>query len=234
MSTGQNVAALAMADVSWLGRWRTLPGYEACVAEQLVWVRGCPGPAWSYLPALERYTEGASGRLFLADGRVPMRRMPEGSWMPISELLRIRPPVTILPAQHVAPVAWSLIVSTEFHEASLMVLAWPTFASWCLTTSSVRLNLLRFALSEDGRVCVTGKPLPPLPGDPWCLDKNVATPAGWSLPAGITATLVASAMQLAADEITLLHPDGTSERLPNAAFVKVSRGAIRASLRENF
>lgn len=230
MSAGQAVAAIHPDDTSWLGRWRTLPGLEACEAEDLVWLRGSAMTDWSLLPAVGRYVEDAAGRLLRPGERVPRRRLPEGRWMPLTELLRVRPAAAALPALGVAPVAWGLIPAETFRESALLLLPFETFAAWCLTAPAARLRLLRFALGQDGRACVTGSLLPPLPGESWCLDQNIATPAGWALPPGLTAGLVAQSMNLASGELALLHPDATAERLPAEAFVEVTRGAIRASL----
>ena len=72
--------------------------------------------------------------------------------MPLSEFLRVRPPAAALPAQHVAPVAWSLITSHDFRAPDLLVLPFQSLAEWCLRAASVRLRALQFAVAEDGRV----------------------------------------------------------------------------------
>lgn len=230
MSARQMVAALAPEDAAWLGRWRTLPGYEACDAEARVWVRGPESPGWLLLPAAERFFVDESSRLTPPDGRVPRRKLPEGKWQPLTEYLRVRLPATVLPAEHAAPVAWSLVPTGDFREASLLLLSFEKFASWCLAASMVRLRPLQFALADDGRVCVRGHPLPSLEGQRWCVQDGLATPAGWKLPPGVMPSLVASVMQLAPEEWVLLHPDTTAERLPREAWVDVTRGAIRASM----
>lgn len=230
MSAGQQVAAIAVDDASWLGRWRTLPGLEVCEAEGLLWLRGPDMDSWPRLPALARYVEDASGRLVRPGQRVPLRRLPEGRWLPLSELLRVRPPAAALPAQHISPVAWAPVPSAAYRVPTLLLLPFSTFAPWCLAAPAVRLRLLRFALDSDGRTCVSGALLPSLPGEPWCVEQNIATPAGWALPSGLTPQLVAQSMNLAPGELALLHPDVTADRLPAEAFVEVTRSAIRASL----
>jgi hypothetical protein len=229
MSAGQQVAVIALDDASWLGRWRTLPELEACEAEGLLWLRGPGSDSWARLPALARYVEDVEGRLIRPGQRVPLRRLPEGRWLPLVELLRVRPPAAALPAQHIAPVAWALVPSAAYREPALLMLPFSFFALWCLAAPSVRLRLLRFALGQDGQTCVSGKLLPSLPGEAWCVEKNIATPAGWALPPGITPQLVAQSMNLAPGELALMHPDATADRLPAEAFVDVSRSAIRAS-----
>lgn len=230
MTDGRTVAAISMDDLSWLGRWRTLPGVEVCEAEGHLWVRCAASVNTALLPAVMRYTEDAAGRLYRAGNRLPARRLPEGRWVPLVEFLRVRPPAPVLPAQYAAPVSWSLVPSQAYRIPSLLVLPFPAFAEWCLGTVSVRLQGLEFALGDDGMVCVRGQPLPSLPGEAWCLEHGIATPAGWALPTGITAALVAQTLNLEAGEIVLLQPDATADRLPAQAFVKVSRTAVRASL----
>jgi hypothetical protein len=229
VQAGQCVAVLAASDIPWLGRWRTLPGHEACEAGGHLWVRGPAGAEWDRLPALTRFTADDSGRLIPLGLTLPTARLPEGPWQPLAEFLRVRPPAAALPALHVAPVAWTLVPAVEFHPPALMLLPFVELTRWGLTAPAVRLQPLRFALAGDGRACVMGTPLPPLPVTPWCVEDRIATPAGWSLPKGITPALVASSMKLGKGEIALLHPDGTAERLPAEAFVELTRSALRAT-----
>lgn len=223
------VAVLAASDVEWLGRWRTLPGYEACVSHGGVWVRGPSGSGWELLPALARYTLDASQRLTPVGRRAPTTRMPDGPWQPLREFIRVSPPKPALPALAAAPIAWSLVPSEAFCPTNLMILPCEAFIRWGLSAPAVRLKPLRFAVADDGRACVVGAVLPPIPADHWRMQAGVATPAGWALPRGITAGLVATTLRLAAGETALIHPDGSAERLPSEAFVDASRGALRAT-----
>ncbi len=225
----QTIATLTAADAAWLGRWRTLPGFQACEVAGQVWVRGTECAEWALMPALMRYTADDAGRLTPVGKRLPVAKLPEVSWQPLSDFLRVRPPAAALPALHVAPIAWAPVPSVEVRESGLIMLPLANFSRWVLETISARLRGLHFAADETGRVCVRGPLLPPLPGEIWCLEGSVAVPAGWELPAGITATLVARSLRLGEGDLTLLHPDGTSERLPTEAFLPVTRSAIRAT-----
>ncbi|WP_395737186.1 hypothetical protein [Prosthecobacter sp.] len=231
MSTpaGQSVAVLAASDVAWLGRWRTLPGHLACESAGRVWVRGPVGLEWERLPALQRFNVDDAGRLTPAGHRLPTARLPDGPWQPLSEFLRVRPAAAALPALHVAPVAWTLEPSAEFRPPALMLLPFEALLAWGLTAPAVRLQSLRFAKADDGRACVMGGLLPPLPGEAWCVEDRIATPAGWSLPKGVTPALVAACMKLSPGETVLLHSDGSAERLPAEAFVEISRSSLRAT-----
>jgi hypothetical protein len=228
-SAGRCVAALAPADLAWLGRWRTLPGREACEEGDRIWVRGPDGAEWTRLPALARFVEDEAGRLVPAGRRVPTARMPEGPWHPLSEFLRVRPPAAALPALHIAPIAWAPELHQAYRAPELLILPFATFLRWGLAAAAVRLERLRFAVSNDGRACVMGQPLPPLPGENWNIEHGIATKAGTALPRGLTAPLVATGMKLAPGEIALLHSDGSSERLPAEAFVQATRSALRAT-----
>lgn len=226
---GRCVAALAPADLAWLGRWRTLPRREACEGGGRIWVRGPEGSDWAKIPALARFSEDEAGRLVPIGRRIPTIRMPAGPWQPLSEFLRVRPPAAALPALHVAPIAWAPEPRAAFRDAGLMILPFETFFHWGLSAAAVRLNRLRFAVSDDARACIVGQPLPPLAGENWCEENGVATPAGYALPKGVSAPLVAAKMKLAPGEIALLHLDGSSERLPTEGFLEVTRSALRAT-----
>ena len=227
------VAVLAADDAAWLGRWRTLPGLEACEAEGRVWVRGrAVGGNWALMPALERFRSDAEGRLTREGDRVPVRRTPEGRWMGLSEFLKVRPPAAALPAQSVMPLAWGLVPSQTFREPALLTLPFAQFAAWGMEVSAIRLKKLKFAKSGEGMACVRGDILPPLPGVSWCVENGVATPAGCSLPRGITARLVATSLKLPANAVALVHEDASVEVLPEEAFVEATRSAIRQSQSE--
>jgi hypothetical protein len=130
---------------------------------------------------------------------------------------------------HVAPIACVPEPGAAFRDAALMILPFETFFQWVLSAAAVRLSRLRFAVSDDTRACIVGQPLPSLPGENWCVENGVATPAGYALPKGVSAPLVAAKMKLAPGEIVLLHPDGSSERLPAEGFLEVTRSALRAT-----
>ncbi len=224
-----SVATLTSSNAAWLGRWRTVPGFEACEAGGQVWVRGPESAEWALLPAQARYTLIDGGRLVPVGRQLPVARLPEGPWQPLSDFLRVRPPAAALPALHLAPIAWTLVPSDQMRAPGLMVLPLASFARWALEAITARLRGLHCAADEAGRVCVRGPLLPPLPGDMWCLDDGVAVPAGWALPTGITSALVASSLRLGHGELALVQPDGTSERLPAEAFLPVTRSAVRAT-----
>lgn len=225
------VAMLAADDAAWLGRWRTLPGFEVCEAEGHLWVRGSAHHGnWKLVPALDRFAADVQGRLIREGDRVPVRRMPEAHWVALPDFLKVRPPAAALPAQSVMPLPWSLVPSDEFREPAMLTLPFAQFAHWGLSAPAVRLKPLRFAKSDDGRACVRGAVLPPLPGVSWYIENGVAMPAGWALPRGITAPLVAISLKLASHALALVYEDASVEVLPEEAFVEVTRSALRQSM----
>lgn len=223
------VAVIASMDATWLGRWRTLAGTEACEVAGRVWVRGPDELAWDLLPALGRFTADQAGRLTPVGHRLPTERLPEATWQSLTDFLRVRPAAAALPALHVAPIAWTLVPSEAFQAPQMLMLPFGDFFAWGITAPSVRLQGLRFAVASDGRACVIGEVLPPLRGESWCVEHSIATPAGWALPRGLTPALVAGSMRLEAGEIALLHADGAAERVPSESFVELTRSALRAT-----
>jgi hypothetical protein len=169
-------------------------------------------------------------RLTLPGGRVPRRKLPDGQWQPLVDFLKVRSASALLPGQGVLPIAWRLVPAEEYREPALLVLPFEELARWGLSAPELRLKSLKFALAEDGRACVQGTPLPALPGERWHAEGGIAAPAGWALPRGITAALVAGAVQLHREETILLHEDGRAERLPREAWVELSRTTLRASM----
>jgi hypothetical protein len=228
-ATPLHVGALAPADAAWLGRWRATSGLEACESGGFVWVRGPHSADWDRLPALARYTADTSGRLTPLGRRTPTARLPGGPWLPLAEFLRVRPPASALPALGAAPIAWTLVPSGEFRAPDLLLAPFDDFLRWGLSAPAVRLRPLRFAVSDDRRACISGRPLPALRGEGWSVQDGVALPAGWSLPPGFTSRLVVSTLKLQSGDIALIHPDATAEHLPAEAFIETTRSALRAT-----
>jgi hypothetical protein len=234
------VIMIRPADIPALGHLRGVAGVLGCVAEDHLWIKGPPSiDSWSRLPAVGRFVMDPADRLIPLGGQVPVRRLPEGRWLPLAELLLVLPTVAALPGREWAPVSWTLQRSRCVRPAALMTLAARDIARWALTAPQVRWQRLVWAISDEGQACVMGLPLPPVAAQLWTVEKvtnpsgrdvTVALPAGWELPSGVTPTLVVASVQAQSQDTLLIHEDGSIEVIASPGFVPITRATARTFL----
>jgi hypothetical protein len=227
------VASFHLADLSSLGRYRTLPDLWLSTAEGVCWLRG-PETAvdWASLPALGRFHAASlaeTGPLTQVGHRVPSRSMPAGPWQLLKDFLRPQPPPTNLSSQPPAPVPWVLEPSGSAYPTALLLLPLAVLAEWVNSAPSIRSRPLRFCASQTGQACVIGKPLPALPGEHWWAAGSILMPAGYALPAGITHGLVAQSLSLRPGELALLRADGSYDRIASEAWLPCSASNLHAT-----
>lgn len=215
-----------------LGSVRTLPGLRAAEAGAWIWLRGLPAdvkPALPVrrLPIVVSYHLDAEGRLFPIGRQTPVGRLPELAWAPLSAFLPLEVPVSAMPAKVEVAYEARLIVTDLEQETSVLITdrsSWKTYAE---TASAARLRLLRFAVSEGGRVLVIGTPPPPLPGKPYWARGALLLPAGYDLELPVIAPVLEEKLAPEGEALLLFAPDGHWERVPRSGIVSARRGAIR-------
>ena len=104
------------------------------------------------------------------------------------------------------------------------------FHRFIFKAANVRLERLRFAASNDGRVLVHGTPLPPLPGQRFVLHQGVAVPAGFTWQPAVTPEIAARRFGVSGDALVLWNDDDTITRLHAEQLVPVTRSAVVATV----
>lgn len=225
---------LPLREALTLAAFRTQSGWEVCVEEDQLWVRADAPSAevWRLLPFAGRFTKAPDGsdRLIRVGQNVPVRRVPEGPWQLLVAWMPVPRPASIPggvapPPVDVKPVR----LTREERPVALLLLTRAVWEAWAITAPEVRLAPLQFALASDGRVCVRGQPLPPLLGEAWSLEENIALPAGFGLPSFCTAAWLSERLDVPENGIALWHEDGGAEVLPGTAFLPATRANVRAS-----
>ena len=226
-------ARFPATEATMLAAYRTQAGWEVCAETDQLWLRAFEPPPelWLSLPFSERFTSDASERLVRQGQSVPVRRVPEGPWVSLIHWLPVQRSSS-LPGGVRPPPLLLRPVRAENEEVTpdLLLVERSAWETWAAMAPLIRLEPLRFALSSDGRVCVQGQPLPPLPGDAWVRREAIALRAGMALPATTTATWLAKLLDVPAGGMALWHEDGSSEVLPLSAFVPATRANVRASV----
>lgn len=228
----EHVLYLATSDPAALAAVRAVPGLQAAAGAGGLWLRGLPAAELlplplRALPAAGRYRLDAEGRLFAEGQATPARLLPPLSWQPATALLPLELPTAALPGQP-APRYHPRLVPSGRAEAGVGLLTTlPAWLAYAETAPAVRLQPLRFAAADDGRVLVLGTPLPPLPGQELWRSAGLLLPAGYDFEAPLLAPLLARQLNPAGLDALLFGADGEWERIEAAHLLPATRGAVR-------
>ncbi|HTL31394.1 MAG TPA: hypothetical protein VL282_19325 [Tepidisphaeraceae bacterium] len=214
---------------------RLRDGILACRAGGRIWLRGEQldddlEQALHRLAPLGRYELKSNNALVPAGNLLPFGQLPDGPWIPLSELLQVPRTPAALPARAPAPVALRIVRSTSERPASLLQTSVQEWSRYARSAPLVRLWPLQFAASAQ-HVLIRGTPLPPLPGLRYYESQGVAVPCGfgWS-PAADVATL-RRVLGLDHDDLALFDERGNWQRISALQFVQARRSAVRLTLR---
>lgn len=226
---------IALADAQSAGALRLRAGVEVLVQGDAVWIRGGTlgedvETELRKLPCVARYTVLPGDGLIAWEEWIPSGRLPEGSWTPIAAWLKPTPQDAASPGTPPRKVTPRLVRDASEREAEILVVRGETLAAWAETAPASRLKPLSFAVCEDGRVLVKGKPLPALPGTRHAEEGGIAVPCGWAFEPRIDAAVMREVLGLATGDLALFAEDGTWERVDREALVRTSRSAVRSSL----
>jgi hypothetical protein len=208
---------------------KKLPG------ERFSLVDGEPPPQLSPIQprASQAGVPGEGDRRLRAEGsRIPRGKLPLGKWMPISEWFTLEPQTASLPGVGISKVAVRWDRSDRTVEASILITRGEHWRRWAVDAPAVRLQALRFALSEDGRVLVWGKPLPPIAGERYAEADGIAWPCGLEPRPGFDAATLREALQFDAGALALFDGGEGYELIAAEDFVPATRSAVRLSIEE--
>jgi hypothetical protein len=209
-----------------------VPGVEGCAQTDLVWLRGESAED----EFTRRLLAMPESQLFVVIGldeivphgaRVPVGRLPEGTWQPLSRWLVVTLEPAALPARGGERVRLRMMPSNSEREANVLLTSFECFAEYAVNAPLVRLQRWRFAVSGEGVAVILGTPLPPLPGQLYCETEGVAVQAGWTWTPRVEATVVRQVLDLTVGDVALLHANGSWERIGGSHFTAATRSAIR-------
>lgn len=178
------------------------------------------------LPALRTFRV-ESGLLFPLQGKTPTGRLPALKWTPIRDYVEVVVPVPAPAASTGRQLPFRLVPATEPEAGTALLTDLETWKGFAEGAAAVRLEQLRFAVCEDGRVLVMGRPLPRLPGQEYRTEQALLIPAGWKPEYGFMTSLLSQRLVPDAGSWILVAPDGQWERIMNQDLVKATRSAIR-------
>jgi hypothetical protein len=213
---------------------RLKPGLLAARDGDRIWLRGHD---WSegttrllrQLPVEAWYRVQPDGQLIRVDSRVPSGRLPALDWRPFETHWELRLPPASLPGRAGGRVALRLERTDDGRDADAILLDSPTWGRYAAIAPAVRLKPLSFAVCDDGRCLVRGRPVPPLPGLRLWESSAVLVPCGFTWEPAVDTAVVRQVLDVGDEDVVLWNADGSWERLPADQFVRATRSAARAT-----
>lgn len=212
-------------------------GLAICCVHDELWVRGQSlddelDDKLRLVPGGRRYALLADNQLIPVGKLVPRGRLPERPWQLFEDWLDAvlaAPPVAGYrqPQGILATVPLEMVRTASVRESSLLETSLAVFCDYVAPSPQWRVARWSFVATSDGRALVRGTPLPPLPGEQWTEDHGVCVPAGFGWQPAVEAAIVRQVIGLLPEELALLRPDGTWERIAADQWVRCTRAAAR-------
>lgn len=225
------VFQLSKDDYELLGPVRCMPGLQAAIEENKIWLRGItaasvPNFSLLKLPLKKTFLLDEEGYLFLTGAVTPVEKLPALIWQPVATFITIEAPVSFLPGKTNSKACIYLKNSHEERPGIALLTTLSAWKSYGETAPDIRLKSLRFAVSENEEVLITGTPLPPLPGQEYWSYENLLLPSGYDFEIPVMATLVGQQLH-GNDDIIVFDAGAGWQRIPASYFVPATRSSIR-------
>jgi hypothetical protein len=225
---------LLRSDAATLAALRLRSTLEVLETEDEIWLRGKSADEelnlkLSALPAQARYEWLPDNRLRPLGKMIPAAVLPSAPWQPLKSWLQAVFPPAALAGMDPVPVELRLVRSAGEHETNLLQTDMSEWSRYALTAPKVRLERLRFAVDNVGRVLVQGNPVPPLPGKRFVVHGNIAVPAGFAWTPAVSTPVLLRVFGGAESSLILWEEQGRFTRFSAEQFVPASRAAVKAT-----
>lgn len=219
---------------------RLEPGLECAQVDGLVWLRGRDlteglRETLRTLNCQRRYTWRGRDQLVEWGRRLPTATLPSGPWWPVEEVFPIELPPAAFSGQCLERVSLRLKRCGRERSPAIVHCTLEDWLEFVEAAPQWRLEGLKFAVSEDRRVLVSGQPLASIRGQYYILEQQVAWPVGWQWTLPLDAVAMPLYFSLSPDELALAfvkEPESESsdiefETIPGSAWQKSERAAVR-------
>ena len=215
-----------------LGSIRSINGIQAAIDNEILWIR-VPFKIYQdeisikQLPVENSFMLDGEGRLFHLGGLTPVDKLKELEWQPLISLIRVELPVSLLPGKVDQKISINIISSENAQPGAALLTSLAVWKNYAETASSVRLNCLRFAVSEKNEVLIVGNPLPPLPGTEYWMSNDNLVPCGYDFEYGLESALIKEQYNPGKEALLLFNNKGESQLISKTFFIPAKRSAIR-------
>ncbi len=226
---------LPLSTVPALGQLRLLPGIDAALVGEEIWLRGDAlrdddERPLRTVPGGQRFAVSDEAELTPLGARVPTGYVPGAQWQPLREFAQLQLPFEPLSRFSLAPQNLVLAGDRAERPASAILTSLSAWAAYADSAPLVRLSRLSFLAASDERVLIVGNPLPPLSGARYWEAAGMYVAAGYHWQPAIDPILVRRALRLNEFDLAIWHADGSWERAGRDDLVAARRGAVRATV----
>lgn len=165
--------------------------------------------------------------LFELNHSTPSSSLPAGNWLALPDFLPVYSPISAMPGTLPAKAAWKLSASDRIRKGDAIVTSLAAWQHYAATASSVRLDVLRFAVSAQREVLIMGEPLPPIPGIEYWLYQNILIPSGFDFENDLVADILCRKAGNDHENFFLINENASLQKIPVSFFVAASRSAVR-------
>ncbi len=215
-----------------LGDVRCFPGLRVAVAGDRIWIRGIPASEnidlkIRQLPAVITYFLDHDDRLFPCDRVTPTEKLPQAIWIPLQEFITVHLPVSNMPGEINQKAYARLATSGNLQTGNALLTTLTQWKKFAETAAEIRLEKIRFAVSENDDVLLLGNPLPPVSGKEYYLRDLNLLPCGYDFDPQVISSLLSKKLNPYQDALLLFAPDGSWEKIPVKNFMTGKRSAVR-------
>lgn len=228
----ERILVLSKKDRLSLGQLRSIPNLRAATDGELIWLRGIPAYGTidliiKQIPAQRSYTLDEDNYLFPLNALTPTGKLKKLDWQNITSFLPIELPVAALPAQTDLQYPISLVKAKQTVEGTALLSDLEILKKYAEQAPAIRLQQMRFAVSEYDKVLMIGTPLLPIPGKEYWRRGNILLPSGYDFEFPLFADLIQSKLAPEKELFLLFDEKGDWEKIPFIDFKQGTRSAIR-------
>ena len=220
-------------DFEALGSVRTLGTLQVTKEDDHFWVRGISADniplKVRQLPAMATYQLDKDLRLFPLGKITPVGKLSDLDWTPISDFVEVEFPKAALAGKNNLTQAIKIIPSENTQNGSALLTNLSVWKNFADGTASVRLEKIKYAVSDTREVLILGTPLIPIPGKEFWKRNNILLPSGFDFEFSILAEVIEQQLNPKRDGILVFYENGNWEKIMNKDFVKGTRSAVRSS-----
>ena len=226
------IIVISLADVNQLGSIRTIPGVLVARFGKCIWLK-CKYDGSNIhvklkgIPAIHMYWMDMEENLFLLDTLTPIMKLPELKWVSLIDFIKVDMPIAALPGQVKTSYKPKIIKSDTVNIGTALLTNLQSWKMYAESASATRLNLLRFAVSEEGMVLIIGNPLPSLPGQEFWNVGNIYISSGYNFEFFFVASLLQEKCNENKSLYLFYTKEGHYASINKEDFVKATRSAIR-------
>ncbi len=228
----EHVMVLQQSDWDALGAVCCVPGLQVATQAEEIWIRGIAAARMDdlllrALPARHTYQLDERGYLFPMHGLTPVRKLPDLKWIPLAERIQPELPISAMPGKVHTKLAIRLVPSSQVEAGVALLTTLATWKAYANQAPQIRLESLRFAVSEWNQVLIMGTPLPAIPGREYWMRNTLLLPSGFDLELPLLAGLLANKVNPQADAVLVLDENGTWEKIAFDSLIPATRSAVR-------